>query len=79
MLIGGPMLAVSVCSCIPARCQPSGGVVFGQFGFFRTGDRAVMPDLGDGWAVVSFLLLELLGTFFWPAFAVGSLVFDELS
>lgn len=69
----------SMCSCIPAHRQPIGVVVFGHFGFFRTEDRAVVPGLGDGWAVVSFPLLELLGTFLWHAFAVGSLLADELS
>lgn len=73
------MHAVSMCSCVPAHCQPICVVVFGRFGFFCTGDRAVMPGLGAGWAVVSFPLLELLGTLLWHAVAAGSLLFDELS
>ncbi len=38
-----------------------------------------MPGLGAGRAVVSFPLLELLGTFLWHAVAAGSVLFDELS
>lgn len=53
--------------------------VFVRFGFFGTGDGAVMSGLGARRAVVSFPLLELLGTFLWHAVAAGSLLFDELS
>lgn len=74
------MYEASLCSCVPARRQTvCVVVVFVRFGFFGTGDRAVMSGLGAGWAVVSFPLLELLGTFLWHAVAAGSLFFDELS
>ena len=62
---------------IPAGCQSFGGAVLGQSGLFLTGDRAVMPCLSDGWTV-AFPLLRLLGAFLWHAFAVGSLLLDEL-
>lgn len=65
--------------CLPARRQPICVVVFGCFGFFHTGDGALMDGLGAGRAVVSFSLFELLGTLLWHAVAAGSLLFDELS
>lgn len=71
---------MSICSLIPAHCQPTGVVVFHHFGSIGTGDLAVVSSLGDGGAVVPFSRPELLGTFLWHAFAVGSpLLAVELS
>lgn len=71
--------AATICSCVPAHHQPIRVTVFGRFSFFHTGQRADVPGLGAGGAVISFPLFELLGSFLWRAVAAGSLSFDELS
>lgn len=73
-----PMNAPSMC-LYPLAHQQHICVVFGHFGFFCTGDGALMLGLGAGRAVVSLSLLELLGAFLWHTVAAGSLLFDELS
>ena len=64
----------SICSYVLAHSQ-SVVIVLRCFGFFRTGDRAVILCLG---AILSFPLFELLGSSLWHVVSAGILLNEEL-